>query len=105
MPLSIAASVGNEGVNHPKDVRVVQRLLNKHRAAKLAEDGKCGTHTVQAIIDFQTGFVPAPDGRVDPGGPTWRRLSSPPLYQWPLGGRIHVTCEFGARDSMHADKK
>jgi murein DD-endopeptidase MepM/ murein hydrolase activator NlpD len=27
------------------------------------------------------------------------------LYQWPLAGHITVTCEFGARDPAHNDKK
>lgn len=76
MAPTIRSSVGQGGVNNPDDVLVVQQLLNKHRSAKLAEDKKCGPRTIQAIVDFQKGFLSNPDGRVDPGGTTWKHLTA-----------------------------
>jgi penicillin-insensitive murein endopeptidase len=73
---SINGSVGQGGLNKPEDVLIVQKLLNKHRLVKLAEDKKCGPSTIQAIIAFQKGFLSTPDGRVDPGGTTWKRLTN-----------------------------
>jgi hypothetical protein len=73
---SISSSVGQGAINNPEDVLVVQQLLNKQRNVKLAEDKKCGPRTLQAILDFQKGFLTNPDGRIDPGGVTWKRLIS-----------------------------
>lgn len=96
MPISIAASVGEGGVNDPKDLSIVQSLFNKFRTPKLKEDTrcsqkildeikklkdplkirdlKCWPETIKAIKEFQKGFLPKPDGRVDPGGKTWKKL-------------------------------
>jgi peptidoglycan hydrolase-like protein with peptidoglycan-binding domain len=72
------ASVGVGGKNVPADVKYVQFLLSDHLAQGngqgLAIDGICGPKTQAAITKFQqikTGLV---DGRVDPGGPTIKRL-------------------------------
>src|SRR6516164_11406037 len=73
---TISSSVGQGGVNKPEDVLIVQKLLNKHRLVKLAEDKKCGPSTIQAILAFQKSFLSNPDGRVDPGGTTWKRLTN-----------------------------
>ncbi len=76
----IEGSVGQNGDNLERDVRVVQQLLNRHDLAPLkrvSEDGRIGPLTIEAIRHFQTRYlgVNNPDGRVDPGGQTMRKLS------------------------------
>jgi hypothetical protein len=76
----IAGSVGHRGENRNDDVKVVQRLLNKHVQTPmrmLAVDGRSGEDTIAAIRFFQSRVVQmrAPDGRVDPGGKTLRSLT------------------------------
>ncbi|MFE6162157.1 peptidoglycan-binding protein [Streptomyces sp. NPDC056486] len=73
---SISATVGAGGTNTPDDVRVVQDLLNRAADAGLAVDGVCGPDTRQAITAYQAAFLRTPDGRVDPGGQTLRRLAA-----------------------------
>ena len=78
---TIEGSVGQDGDNRESDVRIVQRLLNGHDLtplAALAEDGRSGSRTIEAIRHFQTRHLgqQSPDGRVDPGGKTIRKLSS-----------------------------
>lgn len=78
-------SVGKNGTNHDSDVRIVQDLLNrfidagKLRVGHLVSDGDCGKNTKAAIKWFQAIFLghKAPDGRVDPGGPTLAALYGP----------------------------
>jgi V8-like Glu-specific endopeptidase len=75
----LTASVGQNGVNRPADVKLVQRLINAHLPiplAPLVEDGKCGPKTIFAIKTYQQrvlGMNP-PDGRADVGGPTIQAL-------------------------------
>jgi CHAP domain len=73
----LRGSVGRGGVNQRPDVVEVQTLLNRHQQAlaltrPLAPDGICGQMTIAAILAFQARVqrMPAPDGRVDPGGQT-----------------------------------
>src|SRR5216684_351214 len=73
----IIGSVGQGGVNRPEDVGTIQTMLNSKSGTKLKVDKQCGPRTIQAIRDFQKTFLPAPDGRVDPSGLTWRRLTAP----------------------------
>jgi hypothetical protein len=69
--LSLTGSVGRGGKNKPDEVKAVQRSLG------LNDDGKCGTGTITAIEKFQKSLGQTrPDGRIDPGGPTARALSS-----------------------------
>lgn len=83
-PEKILASVGlAPSVNKPDDVLLVQRLLNQAGAA-LTEDSDCGRNTVAAIKDYQRNFLSIPDGRVDPGGLTWKHL---------VGGKFKVKQE------------
>ena len=76
----LSASVGRGGVNRPEDVKLVQRLINAHLPIPLAlleEDGAVGPRTIFAIETYQSrtlGMNP-PDGRVDPGGATFRSLT------------------------------
>src|SRR4051794_21764004 len=78
---SINAAVGTKGVNRSDDVRVVQELLKYALpdGGKLSVDGKCGTHTTDAIRYYQEkvlGWKGANvDGTINPGGPTWRALN------------------------------
>ena len=70
----ISAAVGEvPSPNKPDDVLFVQELLIA-AGAKIAADRQCGPRTVQAIRDYQRNFLSQPDGRVDPGGLTWRHL-------------------------------
>lgn len=77
----IGKSVGERGRNEVQDVKIVQRLLNKHVSPplqKLTVDGKAGKHTIASIRHFQETIVKmrVPDGRVDPGGKTIRLLNT-----------------------------
>jgi murein DD-endopeptidase MepM/ murein hydrolase activator NlpD len=63
------------------EVKLVQKLLNKHRMPPLrpiAEDGVEGAETRLAIEEFQRRVVrmAKPDGRVDPNGASWKALNS-----------------------------
>ncbi len=49
-------------------------LLNK-AGAHIKEDGDCGRATLSAIEDYQRNWTKHPDGRVDPGGLTWKHLA------------------------------
>lgn len=79
--LRLEGSVGQGGDNLPNDVRTVQHALNRHDLTpltRLEEDGRCGPATIRAVRQFQVRHLnmTSPDGRVDPGGRTLRRLSS-----------------------------
>lgn len=77
-PSVLSASVGAGGGNAAGDVGLVQILLNVMRGLQkkplLAVDGVAGPLTIAAIKDFQTQFSSSVDGRIDPTGPTIRRL-------------------------------
>jgi peptidoglycan hydrolase-like protein with peptidoglycan-binding domain len=73
---SLQSSVGRGGTNRAADVAIVQRLLLARGFARLGDaDGVCGKNTIEAIVDFQKGFLRRPDGRIDPGGASWRALA------------------------------
>jgi len=79
----IQGSVGQNGDNVEADVRTVQGLLNRQDLsplAKIAEDGRIGPRTIEAIRHFQTRYlnINSPDGRVDPDGRTFRKLAAGP---------------------------
>jgi hypothetical protein len=79
-PVTIGGSVGRGGQNRPDDVRVVQTLLNHNMPAPLNlldVNGICGPQMVFAIETYQSKNLGSahPDGRVDPGGATFRALS------------------------------
>lgn len=76
MSLQITASVGASGQNRRPDVETIQLLLVQQGMNPGPVDGLCGPGTVGAILDFQAGFLPHPDGRVDPNGTTWQHLIS-----------------------------
>lgn len=73
----LSASVGRGGTNRAADVTLVQNLLIARGFTSVGSaDGICGDLTVGAIVEYQRGFMRAPDGVVDPGGNTWRHLSA-----------------------------
>jgi penicillin-insensitive murein DD-endopeptidase len=55
-------------------VLAVQRLLNQ-ADAKIKEDGDCGRATISAIEEYQRNWTSHPDGRVDPTGTAWLKLT------------------------------
>lgn len=75
---SIAESVGEGGKNRTDDVRAVQQRLTEHGHYKGAVNGTCDAPTIAAIKAFQGTYSRSPDGRVDPGGKTWKELCKPP---------------------------
>ncbi len=82
----IQSSVGLKGANLADDVMLVQERLNAARdiepvfgelVKELIADGKCGRMTLTAIVNYQAKVVllAKPDGRIDPGGRTWKKLN------------------------------
>jgi predicted chitinase len=98
----IVAAVGPQCPNQRDDVDTVQRLFNLCAAAgrmeidddALKTDGVFGPKTLTAIMAFQRRVMgePAPDGRVDPGGPVVTHLcaSLPPALDAALLGLIYL---------------
>ena len=87
MPKTITGSVGRGGKNYPpSDVMTVQYLLNcvpamqGGPAKELAVDGAAGPKTIAAIESFQRKLGGFADGRVDPGGATFRALQAADRY-------------------------
>jgi peptidoglycan hydrolase-like protein with peptidoglycan-binding domain len=79
MQTIIGGSVGANGANVRGDVRLVQRLINDVRARKnlrplLVVDGIAGQKTNAAISQYQSDCGLITDGRIDPTGPTIKRL-------------------------------
>ena len=73
---SLTGSVGQGGINHADDVRTVYELFNKILPAPLPVSGQVTDALLQAVLDFQRGFLSHPDGRIDVNGRTWRELSA-----------------------------
>ncbi len=73
----ISASVGKGGKNKNADVKIVQALLNEKENSGLEVDGESGPKTIAAITKFQKekAGLNNPDGRIDPGGKTWKALT------------------------------
>ena len=77
MSVQISGSVGRGGKNGKADTRKIQGLLNAiFPATPLQTDGLCGARTIRRIERFQRRFSKKPDGRVDPGGRTLKRLNA-----------------------------
>ena len=79
----LIGSVGRGGMNRHADVVAVQTLLNEHAQSGpnphgVQVSGAADPKTVAAIEAFQAEImkVAQPDGRVDPNGPTLRRLNN-----------------------------
>jgi hypothetical protein len=90
---TISASVGSGGVNKAADVTTVQKLLNQYLTAQeeplLDVSGTIDPDTILAIQGYQADVVglPAPDGRIDPGGKTWKALDSGQGFNPALSGK------------------
>ena len=76
MEMALDSSVGFLGRNLKDDVRRVQALLTKLGYKPGIPDGICGKRTQFAIETFQHTFLKVPDGRIDPGGLSWKKLTS-----------------------------
>lgn len=73
--LIINASVGEDGINNPADVKTIQRLLNQLGGfAPIDVNGICGQDTIDAIHKIQMDFFGGSDGLIEPGGPTLKRM-------------------------------
>ena len=73
----IRSSVGQGGRNYPQDVRIIYALFNTILSRPLEVSDQCTDELIQAIKDVQKTFMSRPDGRIDVGGRTWRRLTIP----------------------------
>lgn len=87
MAVVIIGSVGAGGKNNTTDVMAIQTLLNKWITPPIPVTGTCtglpDDATVKAIISFQSKFTSSPDGRVDAGGGTLKRLNREPFVLLP----------------------
>lgn len=89
---SISASVGSGGKNLKPDVLTVEKLLNRYLAAHgeppLTADGTVDIDTILTIQSYQKDVVGIanPDGKIDPGGKTWKALDSGQGLTAPLSG-------------------
>lgn len=91
MATTITASVGTGGKNNSADVIAIQTLLNKWVTPPIAVTGTCAGDnaedpTIKAIKSFQARFSKSPDGRVDAGGGTLKKLDMEPLFLLPQAG-------------------
>ena len=83
----LTGSVGEGGRNDERDVKLVRRLLDDWRAREAGEpsvqplspDGSMEPRTLAAIRSFQAWSGLDPDGRIEPGDPTWTALAAYPL--------------------------
>src|SRR5499433_3599896 len=78
---TILASVGRGGLNRSEDVRLVQELLNRHLQPPqppLIVNGVVDSRLLAVLEAFQRRVVQMhrPDGRVDPGSPTFAALAN-----------------------------
>jgi hypothetical protein len=80
----IVASVGRDGVNDPKDVFIIQSLLNQRLPkphSPVPVTGAVDPGTILAIQAYQAvmlNMLP-PSGRVEPGSATYYSLAARPL--------------------------
>lgn len=72
--MNISGSVGAGGCNHDGDVKTVQQLLQRNGLPQLRDDGRMGPETIKAIRQYQSRFMPRPDGVIEMHGKTWSSL-------------------------------
>ena len=80
----LTGSVGTEGDNDARDVKLVRCLLDDWRAREAGEpsgqplspDGSMEPRTLAALRSFQAWSGLDPDGRIEPGDPTWTALAA-----------------------------
>jgi peptidoglycan L-alanyl-D-glutamate endopeptidase CwlK len=104
---ALVASVGEKGKNLQQDVLTIQTLLKSKGYDSGRVDGVCGPKTIAAIRKFQSTFLAAPDGLIEPNRASWMRLASPSgapakatLLQW--GGDSAKWTQEKKLQSMHA---
>jgi hypothetical protein len=94
--LHLKYSVGSAGRNKPVDVTLTQYLLKTYftkiipvkgsssmpQSPSLQIDGECSPDLIRLIKDFQAEAIGSknPDGRIDPHGRTFQKLTSVPKY-------------------------
>lgn len=88
--IQLNASVGKNGTNKREDVGIVQEMLNKAGFNPGKVDQLIGPNTIGAIIAFQQTFMKQPDGLIEPGKTTWKRLNAAltplePVKKIPVG--------------------
>ncbi|NUN13006.1 MAG: peptidoglycan-binding protein [Myxococcales bacterium] len=71
---SLQGSVGAGGKNLTGDIFLVQQQLSDRGISVGKIDGKIGSKTIGAIERFQSTFMTHPDGRIDVGGNTQKKL-------------------------------
>lgn len=84
-PISLSGPVGRAAMNHPKDVIVIQKLLNAHIQRDpcrkpLRVDGRWSPELERAITTFQRldGGPVMTEGRIEPGTRMFNSLLQPP---------------------------
>lgn len=84
-PVKLSGPVGRSAMNHPKDVVIVQQLLNGHIQRDpcrkpLKVDGKWSQDLERAIATFQqlAGGPVMTEGRMEPGTRMFQMLLQPP---------------------------
>jgi hypothetical protein len=84
-PAKLSGPVGRSAMNHPKDVVIVQQLLNGHIQRDpcrkpLRVDGKWSQEFERAIATFQklAGGTVMTEGRMEPGTRMFEMLLQPP---------------------------
>lgn len=101
MATQITGSVGAGGKNRTIDISAVQMLLNKWVTPNVPLTGVVDENTIRAIKTFQARFTKNPDGRIDPGGATLKRLNREPLVRLPqysgMGYYSYGKSEWSAR--------
>ena len=80
--------VGQGGKNDPQDVQVIQNLLIENGLLQRRAVCYDPLTQIQAIKQFQKGFMLNPDGKVDPKGTTFERLQGLGLVEMPAGGGL-----------------
>jgi len=107
---ALEGAVGRGGANRAADVKTVRKLLNKtlHLLVPLPHFGASGNadedlHTAIEMLQRRVVLLRDPDGRIDPGGRTWRALvanatGKPPIMPlFPFGVRPTASYNDGIR--------
>lgn len=103
--MDLNKSVGVNGVNLANDVKTIQTLLNNARTVfplfgnstkVLSVDGQCGNNTKTAIEQFQSKVMKFkyPDGKVEPGKNTWKKLNGNIASPLQIKTNPHATNNF-----------
>jgi peptidoglycan hydrolase-like protein with peptidoglycan-binding domain len=94
----IKKSVGRGGANEAEDVHSVQVRLKERGVDPGAADSLIGPKTIHAIEQFQSSFLPHPDGLISPGKTTEKHLFNE-------GGKVTLTADPKKDDAKPDDQK